>query len=905
MPIWKRILVTGVIAFAVLMLLYVAFYFIFLKLIVDYWWFRSLEFERYFWLRLLYRYFISGGVTILFFLVFFLNFWIASNFLGMSRPRMGEDLVKRKSLIHKFQIGALDVYSILSLVLAVVIALPFHHQWESALLYLYAPDTGVKDPVYRYDVSFYLFSYPIYALIQKELLTVFSILLAGVAVLYWLEHRVLSEKDDPFPRGVKIHLTALVLAVCLLVGWGFMLQRFGLLYESGHEPRFFGPGFIEIKYHLPLIWTAMLTFLAAAIAAIVWIHSHGKAGKRPFVIFFILFLIALGLRKVPLIPDLMTKFIVLPNPVTTEKRFMQNNIDATLAAYKLNDVKTVDFEVTLKPEQDLEAWTSHTHLHNVPVWDRELLVDVYNQLQGLRTYYKFWDVDEDRYPIQGSTQQVNLSAREMNIEKLPKETHTWENTYLRYTHGYGAVTTPAAQNGGQPIDWYLRDLNMLSDVGLSVEKPDIYYGMERYEYAIVPNKLNVLEIAGSAPDVKGEYAGTGGIPIPSLFRKLLFAIYFRDEKIFFSTNVTRNSRILMRRNVPERIATLTPYLALDHDPYLVVTKKNLFWIQDAYTVSDRYPVSKPLDVKFPLGSGKTETRINYIRNSVKIIVDAYNGSVHYYIVDPEDPIVGAYDRAYPGFFKTIDEMPEELKSHLRYARDLFNYQMQVYAKYHQKEPPLFYQQAETWDFPNVRSKRMNPYFLTTEIEGCPELQKFILVEPMTPIRRDNLSVLAVAGPLNFDTCGVAYSGNIAVYKFPKDIQVDGPAQISALIDQDPAISQQFTLWDQHGSSVKLGRMVIIPLGNSVLYIQPVYLISTHTSIPELERIIVSMGNEVVMEESLQDAFQGLAKRLRENRGTAPDLRPNPKEALNNGESLGTNPAPEVKNTAEEAAAVKN
>ncbi len=862
MPIWKRILILGGIALAVIMLLYVAFHFIFLDLIVDLWWFESLKFERYFWLRLLYRYFISGGVTLLFFLIFFLNFWFASNFLGVTDSSARGDSGKRGTLAYKFKSGALDVYFLLSLLLAVIVALPFYHQWEAALLYFLAPGTGIEDPYYQYDVSFYLFSVPVYELVQSELLSVFSILLLAVAFLYWLEHRVLAAGGEGYPRGVKIHVTGLVLAVCLVVGWGFMLQRFGLLYENAHEPIFFGPGFVETKYHLPLIWTALLTFSGAALSAIILIHSHGRTGKWPLFGFFALFLAALGLRNVSIIPDSMNRFIVRPNPVTTEQRYMRNNIDATLAAYKLTDVKTLDFEVSRTPENDLKQWINDQHLHNVPVWDRELLNNVYNQLQGLRPYYKFSDVDEDRYLITDRIQQVNVSAREVNIDKLPKSAQSWENIHLVYTHGYGAVMTPAAQEGGRPIEWYLRDLNLQSKIGFKIENPDIYYGMEKYGYAIVPNQLYVEDIsAGSSPESRGEYKGTGGIPVLSLFRKLLLTVYLKDENIFFSTNLNKESRMLIRRNVRERIAILTPYLALDSDPYLVVTGKNLFWIQDAYTISDKYPVSKLLDVQFPTTSGTVDARINYIRNAVKIVVDAFNGAVDYYIVDPHDPVVLAYSKAYPGFFKSLDEMPGELKSHLRYPRDLFYHQLRIYSQYHQRNPALFFQQAETWDFPKTESKRVMPYFLTTEIEGCPQLQTFTLVAPMTPVQRDNLSVLAIAGSLDFESCGVAYSGTITVYKFHKDVQVDGPAQIYALIHQNPRIAEQFTLWDQRGSKVSLGRMVIIPLGHSVLYIQPVYLSSNFANIPELTRVIVSIGNEVVMEKSLEIAFRTLEEKF--------------------------------------------
>ena len=866
MPNWKRIPVFLGIILAVLALFYIAFYFVFLESIVDLWWFRSLDYEGYFWLRLLYRYFISGGATLGFFLIFFVNFWVASRYLGVTQSSTVQgsigDQKRTRSLIAKFQTGALDVYSILSLVLAVIIALPFYSEWEASLLYLYAPNTGIMDPLYEHDVSFYLFSFPIYQLIQQELLIALSVLVLSVALLYWIEHKVLIRGRRQYPLGVKIHLTALIILVFLIVAWGFMLQRFGLLYVDGHEPVFYGPGFVEVRYHLPLIWAAVGTFLGAALSAIFLIHSHGKRGKIPLAVFTVVFLISLGLRHVGFIPDVIDKFIVQPNPVKAEKSFMQNNINATLEAYNLTDVKQLDFQVTPHPEDDLAGWVNQEHLKNIPVWDRELLDDVYNQWQGLRPYYQFLEVDEDRYLIDGHIQQVNLGAREMNISKLPLEARNWENTHLRYTHGYAGVMTPAAQDGGQPIEWYMRDLNLHSDIGLTIKNPDIYYGMEDYKYAIVPNELNIIDISGTISKASKNGSGNGGVPIRSLFRKLLFAVYYKEEKILLSTNINDDSRLLLRRNIMERVETLAPYLALDNDPYLVITDQNLFWIQDAYTLSDGYPVSKPSNAKFRTRGKYRTKRFNYIRNSVKVVVNAYTGAVDFYIVDPTDPIVKAYDNAYPGFFKLLADMPEALKSHLRYPRDLFYYQMNIYAKYHQSQPELFYQQAETWDFSTVESSIVKPYYLTTEIEGCTELDKFILVEPMTPIRRNNLSVLAIAGSLNFESCGEAYSSKIAVYKFGKDVQVDGPAQISALIDQDPVISAQLTLWDQHGSKVTRGRMVIMPLGHSVLYVQPIYLISTNTRIPELTRVIVSMGNEVVMDKSLENAFQGLELKLR-------------------------------------------
>ncbi len=842
-------------------ILYIAFYFIFLDLLVDLWWFRSLEMETYYWLRLLYRFIFSGGVTVVFFAIFYFHFWIASRYLGLNPPDdvlLDADKRRRfQRFSEVFMEGSAKVYTPLSLILAVVIALPFYDQWESAILFFFGSESGVTDPVYGNDVSFYMFSYPVFTLIQQELLITASLLFFLVGCLYWLENIFVPHQNQELPIGAKIHLTILILFVVLFVIWGFLLERFSLLYTDSHEPIFFGPGYVEIRYQLPLLWLSIIGFAVSSITAIIFIFSEKPRIKTPFFISTAAFLLVLGLQKVAFIPNLIDTFIVNPNPVTTEKPFMQNNIQATLAAYGLQDIKTIEFSVKVDPTEDIEKWSTQKHFENIPVWDREYLTDVYMQLQGIRPYYRFIEVDEDRYFINNHFKQVNLSAREMNINKLPAGAQNWENTHLRYTHGYGAVVSPAAQDADKPIVWYLRDLNMFSNVGFKVKHPDIYYGQENYDYAIVPNKLDVIGLSGTDPSLSSSYQGNAGVPIPSFFRKVLFAFYFSDEKIFFSSNITRKSKVLLRRNIVERIKTLTPFLHLDKDPYLVITKDRFYWLQDAYTLSNYYPVSKPIDNAFPSFQG----RFNYIRNSVKIVVDAYSGSTKYYIVDIHDPIIQAYSRAYPGVFKNLDKMPTEIQQHLRYPRDLYSLQMQVYAKYHQQKPELFYEQAETWQFAKVNEKLVMPYYITMDFGNCNDREEFVMINPMTPVHRDNLSMVALAGTADNENCGNDYKPGITVYKFHKDIQVNGPAQVDALIDQNTEISEQFTLWDQHGSTVNRGRMIILPMGNSILYVQPIYMVSTKTKIPELKRVIVSIGNEVVMDKTLWSAFKRLKQKF--------------------------------------------
>jgi uncharacterized protein len=841
--------------------LFVAFHFIFLDLFVDLWWFQSINLEHYFWFRLLYKFFLSGAVTLFFFIIFFFHFWIASRYLGLNPQdevlSNFDQNVKFQKFSEKFLYGSAKIYTPVALILAIFIAIPFYDQWETTLLYFFGGRSGVTESVYGNDISFYLLSYPIYQLIQPELLSTAILIFVMVGALYWLEHIFVPNQNKEFHPGAKIHLGILIGFVVLFVVWGFLLQRFSLLYTDSHEPVYYGPGTIEIRYQLPLIWLGIISFLAMATIAGVFIFSDQHRSKSPFLIALATFLVIWGLPNVDFIPEFIAKYVVNPNPVRTEKPFIQHNIDATLDAYDLKNINTVELPVKLNAAEDITTWGSQKRFENIPVWDREHLISSYKQLQEIRPYYQIMNIDEDRYYILDHTRQVNLAAREINISKLPNEAQNWENKHLRYTHGYGAVVTSAAQDADKPLVWYLRDLNMSSLAGLDVKLPDIYYGEGEYSYVIVPNKLKIADISGSNsgedPGISKAYHGEGGIRINSLFRKALLAIYQKEEKIFFSTNISDESKLKIYRNIADRINKLTPFLHLDNDPYLVVGKDRFYWILDAYTLSDKYPVAKPQEFEF----GKNKHRFNYIRNSVKVIVDAYDGDVDYYISDPSDAIIQAYDSAYPGLFKNLNEMPEELRKHLRYPRDLYQLQMNVFAKYHQQTPESFYEQGETWQFATVRDKAVMPYYQTMDFGNCTDQEEFVLINPMTPVNRDNLSMIGMAGVMDKTKCGSNYKPGITVYKLGKDVQVNGPAQVEALINQDPEISANFTLWGQSGSTVEMGRMIILPMGNTVLYVQPIYLTSTKTKIPELSRVIVAIGNRVVMDTTLWSAFNRL------------------------------------------------
>ncbi|WDN87778.1 uncharacterized protein BuS5_00746 [Desulfosarcina sp. BuS5] len=851
----KRLLLFLCGGIAVCGILYVLFNLIFLDFMVDLLWFGSLKLKGYYLLRLYYRYLVFSGATLAFFLIFFLNFWTASRYLGTTISSAEETELagrqKKLNLIRLFQSGSLKIYALISFILAIFIAIPLYEKWESALLFIFGSGSGVNDPVYGKDISYYFFGYPVYMLIQNRLLLAFILLFAGIFILYWLEKQILSKDNNRLPRGSRIHLTILAGLVVLIVTWGFFLERYSLLYNSSHMPVFFGPGFIEMRYYLPLIWAWIALFVLSAVLLIIYVHR--RKGLKPLLISGLCFAAVLWISKTSFLPNMISKYIVKSNPLKCERAFIDNNIRATLAAFNLNDIKKLQYDLPAAPDI-LNDNKIEESIRNIPVWDRSVLGDVYAQLQGLRPYYSFSGVAVDRYKVAGRYQQVYLAARELNTSGLPMAARNWENSHLLYTHGLGAVMTPAAQGGDEPMTWFLHGLNNESDYGLKTGRADIYYGREPYGYCIAPN--DIREGIKSEEDAAFQnYEGTGGVSLSSLMHKIFFSIYYKDSKIFFTTSINKKSRILFRRNIKDRIRTITPYLLLDDDPYIVVAESGLFWVQDAYTTSDKYPVVGCLDSPFRDAEG-SDSRFNYIRNSVKIVVDAYNGSVKYYIADDHDPVVKAYDRAYPGLFKKLDEMPPEIRGHLRYPKYLFEMQMNVYARYHQQEPDIFYMQEDTWEFSKINSSPMKPYYLTTFFPGS-EKQEFMLVSPMSPAGRANLRALAVAG------CDGDNYGKIYMYNFPKGKQISGPSQVEALIAQNALISQKLTLWGQGGSEVKLGRMIILPAGNSILYIQPLYLISTAgTKIPELKRLIVSRENIVAMESTLEAGIKDIDIRMK-------------------------------------------
>jgi uncharacterized membrane protein (UPF0182 family) len=617
---------------------------------------------------------------------------------------------------------------------------------------------------------------------------------------------------------------------------------------------------------LPLLYVTIVGLIGLGFSLIYLLHTH--QGVRFLLISLVILAVGLGFRYTQFLPDIVQRYFVKPNEISREQPFMQKNIDATLRAYNVHQVEIREVP-TIDEQGEVKVGQIGASLRNIPVWDKEVLGDVFEQLQELRTYYDFSAVSVDRYQVKGLLQQVYLAAREINLQALAVEGLNWINERLKYTHGFGVVMTPAAQGGEEPMTWFIQGIPPTSDYGFKIDQPAIYYGRENLVPVIAPNDSGEMGYPVGDTITEYNYQGTGGVPISNMFRKLIFALYFGEKDIFFTTKTNRDSRMLFRRNIVEAIKTLTPFFILDKDPYIVVTPKGLYWIQDAYTMSNRYPGSQPHDLGF-----------NYIRNSVKITIDAYNGTVNYYVAQPDDPIAVAYQRIYPGLLKNMADMPAELKSHVRYPKDLFDIQLSIYRKYHQTVEE-FYKQEDLWEFPVVehgdKPTRMNPYFLTLNLID-PDRTDFLLLCPMTPQARSNLRALCAVG------CDEPNYGKIIVYTFPKGTLFFGPSQVDAMIDQDTRIAEQLTLWNQLGSQVERGRMIVVPVYGSLVYIQPVYLkAAARLKIPQLKRIIVCKNETIVMEPNLEEGFAKLEERFQSQSDRArrrlKDLSPGAPETL--------------------------
>lgn len=850
-------------ALSVLVVLALFLYFT-AEFIMELWWFDTLNLAVYFVTREFYKNLIVGIATVFFTGLIYFNLSIIPKIIdNHAKKNLSEDIVKEQAQINPSKFFSITILLPLSFVLALPILVSVHSHWVDMLLYLFSSQSPLVDPVFQRPINYYLFSFPVFTLLQTQLIAVSSLLLLTVWLFYRGKLKKYKDHIQAYPKPTKIHLSVLIILLTCVGAWSISFQATDLLYVNDNEPVYFGPGLVEMRYELPIIWLTLLFFFSFFISLLVYIFTH--QGKTVILSSLAALLILTGLRQIEFIPNLIRNLYIKPNPLRSEKKFIQHHIDATLDAFDLSNAEIIEYPLlsSLTPSVSTEIFQE---LYNIPLWDHQLLQEVFEQLQAIRPFYTFSPVTVDRYHLKGKEYQVNIAARELKLDGLPYSAQNWENSHLKYTHGYGMVVNPAHQQANHRMRWFLSEISLLTDYQkFQLDKPQIYFGLGNYPYAIVPNKAP--NPPSATANMISNYQGTGGMKFASIFSKMIFSAFMGDPKIFFSTSITNQSRLLIRRNIIERIKEIAPFLQLDTSPYPVIADNRIFWIIDAYTTSDRYPLVRPIPSPVQdIQDSNWPEQLNYIRNSIKIVVDAYNGSVDFFVVDPDDAIAQTYRRIFPNLFKPAEQIPERLVKHLSYPQDLFRLQMEIYSRYHQTRPEVFYQQSNALELAKIGDQVVEPYYLTIDILDKPnipesEREKFILVSPLSPIGRNNLYAVAVAGCLNIENCNLRYSADIFVYTFPKSIQVDGPSQISALIDQNPNISRQFSLWNQGGSKVLKGRMFIIPVERSILYIQPIYLAATSkTSFPQLTKVIVAMNQQTAIGDTIEAAYQKLLKR---------------------------------------------
>jgi uncharacterized membrane protein (UPF0182 family) len=724
-------------------------------------------------------------------------------------------------------------------VLAALVAWGEVDNWGVFLQFLYQAPYGASDPLYNKDIGFYLFALPAYIAIKNWMLLTLFLSAVFAGAIYWVHGDIVYtlQRRSMSPTATA-HGSVLLGLLFAVKAWSYGLDRYLLLY--GDNGVVVGASYTDIYVGLPVLW--LLVGLAIVATFATWVNVRARTYRIPIAAVVLVFGGSFVLSGV--IPGLFKRVFVKPNELELERPYIQRNIALTQQAYNLHQITAKPFPA----EQDLTLKTIEANkatIDNIRLWDWHPLMDAYMQLQEIRTYYKFHDVDIDRYWLDGAYQSVMLSARELKSSLLPPNAQTWVNTRVLFTHGNGVVMGPVTRKtaDGLPV-FYLRDIPPVSTGGPEIREPRIYYGEETNSYVIVRGSTPEFDYPKGKDNIYAAYDGTGGVPISGIFRKNLFAWHFGDINLLLSSYITDDSRIMIRRDIQEQVRTITPFLRLDHDPYLVISGGKLYWIQDAYTTSDYFPYAQPVQ---KLG-------LNYIRNSVKIVIDAYNGTVDFYLIDAADPIARTYQRIFPSLFKPFAAMPPDLQTHIRYPEDLFRIQAQIYQAYHMEAADVFYNREDLWQSPREPADGgttlMAPYYIVMRLPGEAQAEFFLML-PMVPSRRDNMIAWLAA------RCDSPDYGKLIVYEFPKDKLVYGPFQIEALINQNTEISQQLTLWNQMGSRVIRGNLLVIPIENSILYVSPLYLRAAEGQLPELKRVIAAYGDRVVMKETLAEALSAL------------------------------------------------
>ncbi len=817
-------------------------------LVVDAWWFASLGQSAVFRLSLLMPWAVFGAVGLV-----GLG-WLALNWL----PWGARDGAPARAWL---------------LMMAALAALPGAVRaaaaWQAILLSRQAVGFAQQDPVLGRDLGAYVFQLPVWRLGQGLVQGWVLIALVGVLLLQGLRQLsggglVLQRggrrgqwrvslgpqgKRPALDGGRRRHVYLLGAAFALCLAWSAYLGRFELVSGQG-EGIVAGPGYTDIVWRLPVLGGLVIGWLA--VAALALVGAFGGPRRLPLVAAAVV----LGMRivGVGLLPALVQAYRVVPNELSVERPYLERAIQGTRAAWGLDQVQRVSYQPGTRVEE-AAVRADQASLGNIRLWDWRVFLDYLDQMQAIRPYYQFPDVDIDRYPGPQGPRQVELAARELRPAGLRNP--TWISRHLEYTHGFGLALAPvdAVDRRGQPELW-VRDLPPVvkPELGRELKEPRIYFGEgEGHEgYAIVASRAQEFDYPKGEENARTVYAGADGLPIGGWGRRLAFALHLGDLELLLSQDLLPQSRLLLHREVHERLAKLAPFLIIDPDPYIVLTEEGrLVWMIDAYTATDRRPYAQALRLPEEAGG----QRVNHLRNSVKIALDAYDGRPTFYLIDETDPIARAWQGIFPELLRPAAEMPEGLKPHWRYPEALFRAQAQMLERYHLTRPEVFYNGEDLWTAPQETraqgsSVAMDPYYVTLTLRGEKD-PEFVLMRPFTPAGKKNMNAWLAA------RSDPGHYGELVVYDFGKGQQVDGPEQVEARIDNNTDISAQLTLWSQAGSRTIRGNLLALPVGESFLYVEPLYLQAESNALPELKRVIVADGERVVMRERFDEALAAL------------------------------------------------
>ena len=814
------------------------------ELLTDFLWFQSLNLESVFMVKIITKLLLFLPVWLFFgsILAVYLKGFYASFFKHTDGniPIISNKRLLKYTLFIGFSIGGLISLIVVNLL------------WMDYLKFVNAASFEQSDPLFNLNISFYMFALPLLKSILQILMIFVGALIVGIAVLEVMTYKnELPQSSDPantfqykdlnatFLFNLLKKIRWLALPFFILVGSLFYLHTYDLLYSTRGVA--YGASYTDVTITLLAYRVYAVLALACGILTIVASYKN----KLKMFIIGPLLLVSVAIIFF-LTGEFVQKLVVEPDEISKESKYLSYSIEFTQEAFNLSKVALIEFPYTENLTLDVIEDNMET-IRNIRINDERPLKQTFNQIQSIRLYYDFQDIDVDRYYLNGAYTQVFVSTRELDQFKLDNKAMTWLNQFLKYTHGYGIVMSPVNQvtEEGQPVLLF-KNIPPVSATNLKINRPEIYFGEITNHYIIVNTDEKEFDYPSGSDNVETLYAGESGIALTG-FNKLLFALRERSMKLFVSNNISDDSKIIIRRNIMERALAIAPFLTYDDDPYIVLNEEDgkLYWILDAYTVSSHYPYSQVFDF-----NGRD---VNYIRNSVKVVIDAYEGSTDFYIYDTQDPVIQTYQSIYPDLFKEKDAFPTGLIAHTRYPKQYFDLQANVYQKYHVDNPVVFYNGEDVWDIAtekymaDVQTVQSN--YVMFKID---ELAEFALILPYTPKGKPNMTSLLVAR-----NDGEHY-GEIFLYRFPKDKTIQGPIMIESRIDQDSVISPQFTLWGQEGSTILRGNVIVVPIEDSLLYVEPIYIQSDNeNSLPEMKRVIIAYADKIVMEQTLQAGLDRL------------------------------------------------